>query len=199
MSSVATERRAPLSRGRGGQQGEDDLDALARPTLHRRKDFLASEEDARKSPNRVLYFRRNAADYDRLIEACGRTLHADPRNIRALLIRASTCTKQGGQERTWIMVCRHRVCMLHHLGDLHAVAVRRPPAGLVCNGILPPPSAWRFQSEWGCHAPHCRATSPSARYACALRLQVRCSPRWRTTTLCWHSSPDMWMRCTTAA
>ena len=37
--------------------------------LTRRKDFIDKDEEARKSPNRVLYFRRNA-DYDRLIEAC---------------------------------------------------------------------------------------------------------------------------------
>jgi hypothetical protein len=76
-------------------QGDDDLDALSRPILTRRKDFIDKDEEARKSPNRVLYFRRNA-DYDRLIEACGRKLRDNPRNVRALLIRASSYSKKGG-------------------------------------------------------------------------------------------------------
>jgi hypothetical protein len=74
---------------------DDDLDALSRPILTRRKDFIDKDEEARKSPNRVLYFRRNA-DYDRLIEACGRKLRDNPRNVRALLIRASSYSKKGG-------------------------------------------------------------------------------------------------------
>ena len=74
--------------------GDDDLDALSRPILTRRKDFIDKDEEARKSPNRVLYFRRNA-DYDRLIEACGRKLRDNPRNVRALLIRASSYSKKG--------------------------------------------------------------------------------------------------------
>lgn len=57
-------------------------------------DFIDKEEEARKSPNRVLYFRRNA-DYDRLIEVCSRKLSENPRNIRALLIRASSNLKKG--------------------------------------------------------------------------------------------------------
>lgn len=73
---------------------DDDLDALSRPILTRRKDFIDKDEEARKSPNRVLYFRRNA-DYDRLIEACGRKLRDNPRNLRALLIRASSYSKKG--------------------------------------------------------------------------------------------------------
>ena len=75
-----------------------DLDALSRPILTRRKDFIDKDEEARKSPNRVLYFRRNA-DYDRLIEACGRKLRDNPRNLRALLIRASSYSRRwvGGE------------------------------------------------------------------------------------------------------
>eukprot|EP00879_Flechtneria_rotunda_P024796 GHRR01026312.1.p1 GENE.GHRR01026312.1~~GHRR01026312.1.p1 ORF type:complete len:217 (+),score=73.59 GHRR01026312.1:475-1125(+) len=65
--------------------------------LTRRKDFIDKEEEARKSPNRVLYFRRNA-DYDRLIEVCSRKLHENPRNVRALLIRASSRLKKGALE-----------------------------------------------------------------------------------------------------
>jgi hypothetical protein len=57
-------------------------------------DFIDKEEEARKSPNRVLYFRRNA-DYDRLIEVCSRKISENPRNIRALLIRASSNLKKG--------------------------------------------------------------------------------------------------------
>lgn len=59
-----------------------------------RKDFIDKEEEARKSPNRNLYFRR-AADYDRLIEVCSRKLSENPRHIRALLIRASSYLKKG--------------------------------------------------------------------------------------------------------
>jgi hypothetical protein len=70
------------------------LDRLARPILTRRKDFIDKEEEARKSPNRVLYFRRNA-DYDRLIEVCSKKINENPRNIRALLIRASSNLKKG--------------------------------------------------------------------------------------------------------
>lgn len=92
--------------GRGGGPGAlmpptgttaddvDELDRLARPTLTRRKDFIDKEEEARKSPNRVLYFRRNA-DYDRLIEVCSRKISENPRNVRALLIRASSNLKKG--------------------------------------------------------------------------------------------------------
>jgi hypothetical protein len=86
----ALERR--VSHGAGA--ADDDLDALSRPILTRRKDFIDKDEEARKSPNRVLYFRRNA-DYDRLIEACGRKLRENPRNVRALLIRASSYSKKG--------------------------------------------------------------------------------------------------------
>ena len=74
---------------------EDDLDQLSRPKLTRRKDFVDKEEEARKSPNRVLYFRRNA-DYDRLIEVCSRKIVANSSNVRALLIRASSYLKKGG-------------------------------------------------------------------------------------------------------
>jgi len=78
----------------GTNNEEDDLDKLSRPTLTRRKDFIDKEEEARKSPNRMLYFRRNA-DYDRLIEVCSRKLSENPRNVRALLIRASSTLKKG--------------------------------------------------------------------------------------------------------
>jgi hypothetical protein len=77
-----------------GEGDLDELDRLARPTLTRRKDFIDKEEEARKSPNRVLYFRRNA-DYDRLIEVCSRKIAENPRNVRALLIRASSNLKKG--------------------------------------------------------------------------------------------------------
>eukprot|EP00878_Enallax_costatus_P032514 GHUV01035738.1.p1 GENE.GHUV01035738.1~~GHUV01035738.1.p1 ORF type:complete len:686 (+),score=191.39 GHUV01035738.1:330-2387(+) len=76
---------------------DDDLDRLSKPILTRRKDFIDKEEEARKSPNRVLYFRRNA-DYDRLIEVCSRKLAENPRNVRALLIRASSNLKKGALE-----------------------------------------------------------------------------------------------------
>jgi hypothetical protein len=77
-----------------GPNDDDDLDVLSKPILTRRKDFIDKEEEARKSPNRVLYFRRNA-DYDRLIEVCTRKLGDNPRNVRALLIRASSYYKKG--------------------------------------------------------------------------------------------------------
>lgn len=73
---------------------DDDLDRLAKPMLTRRKDFIDKEEEARKSPNRSLYFRRSA-DYDRLIEVCSRKLAENPRHIRALLVRASSYLKKG--------------------------------------------------------------------------------------------------------
>jgi len=96
LAAGSLERR--LSAGTHQQGGaaaaDDDLDALSRPILTRRKDFIDKDEEARKSPNRVLYFRRNA-DYDRLIEACGRKLRDNPRNLRALLIRASSYSKKG--------------------------------------------------------------------------------------------------------
>jgi hypothetical protein len=83
-----------LHRGTRTLEDEDDLEQLSRPRLTRRKDFIDKEEEARKSPNRVLYFRRNA-DYDRLIEVCSRKIAADPSNVRALLIRASSYLKKG--------------------------------------------------------------------------------------------------------
>jgi hypothetical protein len=97
------QRRSSLKNGTGAlnnlptivvQHEDDDLDRLAKPILTRRKDFIDKEEEARKSPNRVLYFRRNA-DYDRLIEVCSRKLAENPRNVRALLIRASSTLKKG--------------------------------------------------------------------------------------------------------
>jgi hypothetical protein len=97
------QRRSSLKNGPGAlnnlptivvQHEDDDLDRLAKPILTRRKDFIDKEEEARKSPNRVLYFRRNA-DYDRLIEVCSRKLAENPRNVRALLIRASSTLKKG--------------------------------------------------------------------------------------------------------
>jgi len=107
---------------------EDDLDALSRPTLTRRKDFIDKEEEARKSPNRVLYFRRNA-DYDRLIEACGRKLRDNPRNIRALLIRASTCLKKGARHAT--ACCSTCLCC----GEAAGGARRAEMAGIACAAI----------------------------------------------------------------
>jgi hypothetical protein len=89
------------SSGSGADVGLDELERLAKPTLTRRKDFM-QEEEARKSPNRVLYFRRNA-DYDRLIEVCSRKISENPRNVRALLIRASSALKKGAS--------RARVCV----------------------------------------------------------------------------------------
>jgi hypothetical protein len=77
-------------------EDEDDLEQLQTGRLTRRKDFIDKEEEARKSPNRVLYYRRNA-DYDRLIEVCSRKIAADPSNVRAFLIRASSYLKKGGQ------------------------------------------------------------------------------------------------------
>lgn len=95
------ERRSSLRSGPGALvvpvgtgDDVDELDRLARPILTRRKDFIDKEEEARKSPNRVLYFRRNA-DYDRLIEVCSKKLFENPRNVRALLIRASSNLKKG--------------------------------------------------------------------------------------------------------
>lgn len=90
------ERRVSLKAPGALVVEDDDLDRLARPILTRRKDFIDKEEEARKSPNRVLYFRRNA-DYDRLIEVCSRKLAENPRNVRALLIRASSTLKKGEQ------------------------------------------------------------------------------------------------------
>jgi hypothetical protein len=85
---------ALASTNSAGQDDVDELDRLSRPILTRRKDFIDKEEEARKSPNRVLYFRRNA-DYDRLIEVCSKKLSENPRNIRALLIRSSSNLKKG--------------------------------------------------------------------------------------------------------
>lgn len=96
-SALPTRPGAPGALGVGSREEEDDLESLAKPTLTRRKDFIDKEEEARKSPNRVLYFRRNA-DYDRLIEVCDRKLADNPRNLRALLIRASSNLKKGAVE-----------------------------------------------------------------------------------------------------
>jgi hypothetical protein len=85
-----------LPRGTRTVEDEDDLEQLSRPKLTRRKDFIDKEEEARKSPNRVLYFRRNA-DYDRLIEVCSRKIAADAGSVRALLIRASSYLKKGAR------------------------------------------------------------------------------------------------------
>ncbi len=73
----------------------DELEYLSSATLTKRKDFLDREEEARGAPNRVLYYRRNA-DHARLIAACTRTLEANPKSVRALLLRGSSLIKQGG-------------------------------------------------------------------------------------------------------
>lgn len=80
--------------GRSASQEPDELDYLSSATLTKRKDFLDREAEARTAPNRVLYFRKNA-DCDKLIAACSKKLRADPRDLRALLIRASSCVKKG--------------------------------------------------------------------------------------------------------
>jgi len=95
MGSGQLERRASLRSGPGAlaQDEVDELERLSKPTLTKRSEYLDKDEDARKS-SRHLYFRRNA-DYDRLIEVCSRKLNENPRNIRALLIRASSYLKKG--------------------------------------------------------------------------------------------------------
>jgi hypothetical protein len=77
-----------------GDESKDELQFLCSATLTHRKPFLEREEEARTAPNRVLYYRKNA-DNDRLIEACTVKLRADPANLRALLIRASSQVKKG--------------------------------------------------------------------------------------------------------
>ena len=79
---------------RTASQELDELEYLSSATLTKRKDFLDREAEARTAPNRVLYFRKNA-DCDKLIVACSKKLRVDPKNLRALLIRASSCVKKG--------------------------------------------------------------------------------------------------------
>ena len=78
------------------QSEQDELDYLSSATLTKRKDFIDREEEARNAPNRVLYYRRNA-DNDRLIQVCTDKLLSNPRNVRALLIRAASYVKKGTQ------------------------------------------------------------------------------------------------------
>lgn len=73
---------------------QDELEYLSSATLTKRKDFIDREEEARNAPNRVLYYRRNA-DNDRLIQVCTDKLQVNPRNVRALLIRAASYVKKG--------------------------------------------------------------------------------------------------------
>ena len=73
---------------------QDELEYLSSATLTKRKDFIDREEEARNAPNRVLYYRRNA-DNDRLIQVCTNKLQANPKNVRALLIRAASYVKTG--------------------------------------------------------------------------------------------------------
>lgn len=73
---------------------QDELEYLSSATLTKRKDFIDREEEARNAPNRVLYYRRNA-DNDRLIQVCTDKLQANPKNVRALLIRAASYVKTG--------------------------------------------------------------------------------------------------------
>lgn len=75
---------------------DDELEYLSSATLTKRKDFLEAEEEARTA-NRVLYYRRNA-DCEHLIQACTAKLATDPGNVRALLIRAASYTKEGEQQ-----------------------------------------------------------------------------------------------------
>ena len=150
-----------------GANDDDDLDVLSKPILTRRKDFIDKEEEARKSPNRVLYFRRNA-DYDRLIEVCTRKLGDNPRNVRALLIRASSYYKKGGRlafkgtsehSTQQLLLPRHRpvrrgpkvhfgsaLCISGQLHRHHVLNLRHPSRNLTlktsmlwfrCSGSLP--------------------------------------------------------------
>ena len=85
----------------------DELEYLSSATLTKRKDFLDREEEARGAPNRVLYYRRNA-DHARLIAACTRTLEANPKSVRALLLRGSSLIKQGGRAlRSTLLSSQH--------------------------------------------------------------------------------------------
>ena len=85
---------------------QDELEYLSSATLTKRKDFIDREEEARNAPNRVLYYRRNA-DNDRLIQVCTDKLQHNPRNVRALLIRAASYVKKG----KYLMLTFKFLCM----------------------------------------------------------------------------------------
>lgn len=76
-----------------GDQEDQDLVYLSSATLTRRQEYIDKEEEARRHSKRALYYRRNA-DYDTLISACSAKLTQNPRNLRALLIRASSFLKK---------------------------------------------------------------------------------------------------------
>lgn len=84
---------------RAGTGGDDELDYLASCTLHKRRDFLEQDAEARTAPNREFYFRKNA-DLDALIQACGRKLAQgcrDSARLRALMIRGKAYLKKGAR------------------------------------------------------------------------------------------------------
>lgn len=89
VSALASSANADLASAE-----QDELEYLSSATLTKRKDFIDREEEARNAPNRVLYYRRNA-DNDRLIQVCTDKLQHNPRNARALLIRAASYVKKG--------------------------------------------------------------------------------------------------------
>ena len=89
VSALASSANADLASAE-----QDELEYLSSATLTKRKDFIDREEEARNAPNRVLYYRRNA-DNDRLIQVCTDKLQHNPRNVRALLIRAASYVKKG--------------------------------------------------------------------------------------------------------
>ena len=72
---------------------DDDVDLLQRGSLFKRKDFLGKELAAKSHPNRHFYYRRDV-NVTSLIASCTKKLRDEPRNTKALFIRASSYMKQ---------------------------------------------------------------------------------------------------------
>lgn len=100
---------------------------------------------ARRHSKRALYYRRNA-DYDTLITACSAKLSQNPRNMRALLIRASSYMKkkmfmQALQDYTAVLQLEptHVDALFHRSAGRRDVDPRQQYQSVPTLALLPSP------------------------------------------------------------
>lgn len=60
--------------------------------LHKRKDFIEKDDEAKNHPNRTYYYKKQ--NIDELVNRCDEELRRDPSNVKARYIRASSFMKK---------------------------------------------------------------------------------------------------------
>lgn len=152
-SAGALEARASVC---AGTDREDDLEQLSKPRPTRTPGAPADAAGRRNA--RVLSF---VYDYDRLIDACSRKLRENGRNVRALLIRASSYHKKGADSGEGRPQGRRRrgaartCCRGRGRGNRCAP---RPPSRLWAAS-----SAWRGTPAGAPQPPPCGGSHPRGR------------------------------------